>query len=244
MPEQIVIYPAAALFNGRETYFNSKLVEGLETLGYKTNFPQRDGFEFGNLAKSLSGKLSQAEVDSAVQNVIYFLDMGVFIPQSDVIVANLDEPLDEGMVAEITYGNLIGKYGIGFRTDVRGPYGPADGRFGGMHFFPAYQCRSFLSHYMPCRTANEGDAYMEELALKISKAIRDSGVVHGSELPAYAKENPQVASILNGAGLLFSEVRDMHSENGLEEIAQRYLDNRNFLEKIGPKLYSKVSDGT
>jgi len=42
----ITIYPAAALFNGRSTYFNQALVQGLEEKGYRTNFPQRDGFEF------------------------------------------------------------------------------------------------------------------------------------------------------------------------------------------------------
>ncbi len=85
MSDKIVIYPAAALFNARETYFNSRLVEKLEELGYKTNFPQRDGFEFGNLTKAFSGKIRADQINSAVQNVIYLLDMGIFIPKSDII---------------------------------------------------------------------------------------------------------------------------------------------------------------
>ena len=125
MTGEIVIYPAAALFNGRETSFNSQLVEGLEGLHhqtsggqekyYRTNFPQRDGFEFGNLTTALKRKLPADQIDSAVQNVIYFLDMGIFLPESDVVVANLDEPLDEGMVVETSYAKLMGKYVIGLR---------------------------------------------------------------------------------------------------------------------------------
>ena len=69
MLSQIVIYPAAALFNARETYFNSALVERLEKLGYKTNFPQRDGFEFGRLKDALQGKLPPDQISSAVLKV-------------------------------------------------------------------------------------------------------------------------------------------------------------------------------
>jgi hypothetical protein len=41
MHAKTVIYPAAALFNARETYFNSILVEKLENLGYRLIFPRR-----------------------------------------------------------------------------------------------------------------------------------------------------------------------------------------------------------
>src|SRR3989344_5444522 len=136
MNEQVSIYPAAALFNGRETIFNSLLVEGLEKLGYKTNFPQRDGFEFGDLSKTLDGKLLDREINTAAQNIIYYLDMGVFLPKSDVILANFDEPLDEGVIVEASYATLMGKFVIGLRTDVRSPYGSLEDAFRGMHFFP------------------------------------------------------------------------------------------------------------
>jgi nucleoside 2-deoxyribosyltransferase len=239
MQEKIIIYPAAALFNGRETYFNSQLVEGLETLGYKTNFPQRDGFEFGNLASALSGKLSQDEVSSAVENVIYFLDMGVLMPGSDVIIANLDEPLDEGVAVEASYGKLMGKFNIGIRTDVRSPYGPSENRFGGMHFFPAYQWDVFLRHYMPCKTCLEGHKQMDALTRKIDEEIKHSGVKHKQGLPDYAIQNPIIANILKGANILFDGVGDIHSEYGIKEIAQRYLDNKLTLESAGPRRYSQ-----
>ena len=40
------IYFAAALFCLREVGLNAVINEKLEKLGYKTNLPQRDGFEF------------------------------------------------------------------------------------------------------------------------------------------------------------------------------------------------------
>lgn len=50
--QSIRIYAAAALFNGRETFFNVKLIEKLEKNGFADFLPQRDGFEFGQLKKN------------------------------------------------------------------------------------------------------------------------------------------------------------------------------------------------
>ncbi len=235
MANKIVIYPAAALFNARETYFNSQLVDRLEELGYKTNFPQRDGFEFGNLTKALSGKLQPDQIDFTVQNVIYFLDMGVFVPKSDVVLANLDEPLDEGVVIEASYAKLMGKFVIGLRTDVRSPYGTPNGNFGGMHFFPAYQSHKFIFHYMPSKTPKEREQQMDSLVQKIHQSIQSAGISHQEEIPDYARQNPNLYPIIEGAGLLFEGIDDIHSEKGLEVIASRYIKNKQGLEKLGPK---------
>lgn len=81
--------------------------------------------------------------------------MGVFIPGSDVILANLNEP-DDGVVVGASYAKLILKFVIGLRTDVRSPYGSLDDDFGGMHFFPVYQSHRFISHYLPSRTPKSG----------------------------------------------------------------------------------------
>ena len=235
MTEKIVIYPAAALFNGRETHFNSHLVEGLEEIGYKTNFPQRNGFEFGNLAKALSGKIQQNQIGSAVQNVIYFLDMGVFVPTSDVVLANLDEPLDGGVIVEASYAKLMGKFVIGLRTDVRSPYGIPTDNFGGMHFFPAHQTHHFIRHYMPAKTPEERNEQMNSLVQKIDNTIKNAGIIHSNTIPEYARNNPNLQQILEGANLLFSGIEDIHSEEGLEKIATRYLQNQKRLKEIGPK---------
>lgn len=236
MENKIIIYPAAALFNGRETNFNSQLVEGLEKIGYKTNFPQRDGFEFGNLTKSLSEKLQENQIGSAVQNVIYLLDMGVFLPKSDVILANLDEPLDEGVVVETSYAKLMGKFVIGLRTDVRSPYGMPTDNFGGMHFFPVYQTDRFISHYMPSKTPKERKNQMNSLVKKIDSTIKDANISPQKTIPNYvSNNNPNIQKILDNAWLLFNEIKDLHSKKGLEEITSRYMQNKERLEEIMPK---------
>ncbi len=234
MTKKIVIYPAAALFNGRETHFNSQLVEGLEKIGYKINFPQRDGFEFGNLTKALSGKLQEDKIGSAVQNIIYFLDMGIFIPRSDVVLANLDEPLDEGVVVEASYAKLMGKFVIGLRTDIRSPYGTPMDNFGGMHFFPAYQTHQFIFHYMPSKTPEERNNQMSSLIQRIDNTIKNAKISPSDKLPEYARNNPNLQPLLEGANLLFSGIADIHSEEGLEEIVSRYIKNQERLKEIGP----------
>jgi nucleoside 2-deoxyribosyltransferase len=231
---KIVIYPAAALFNARETYFNSELVERLENLGYQTNFPQRDGFEFSNLRKTLEDKIPHNQIGSAVLDVIYFLDMGVYLMNSDVVLANLDEPLDEGVVVEISYARLMGKLVIGLRTDVRTPYGGPGDCFGGMHSFPVYQAHIIISHYMPCRTPAERESQMDVLTRKIHETILNEELIHQEDIPDYARSNPHLKQLIQGAQLLFHNIPDIHSSEGLEEIAARYVEHKKRLEETTP----------
>jgi len=222
--EDITIYPAAALFNGRSTYFNQALVQGLEEKGYKTNFPQRDGFEFGNLNNALRNKLPESEVPSAVEKIIYYLDMGIFVPQSHVVLANLDEPQDEGVLVEMAHAKDISKYIIGFRTDVRSPYGSNSDTFGGMHFFPGlYSCDTFIRHHMSCKTTQDAKTEMQGLVDKIDKEISPM---------EFSRIKPVIDNIL------FSGIKDIHSPEGLNELVQRYVSNKDKLESYGPKIVS------
>ncbi|MEK6760538.1 MAG: nucleoside 2-deoxyribosyltransferase [Nanoarchaeota archaeon] len=232
---KIEIYVAAALFNARETFFNSTLVEKLEEKGYKANFPQRDGFEFSVLTEKIAKKFPEEKINPVVKNIIYFFDMGILIPKSDVILANFDEPLDAGVLVETTYSNLIGKFIVGFRTDVRSPYGSLEDRFGGMHFFPAYQTNHFIIQNIPSKKRDEGEKQINLLVQKIDSAIKKSGVSHEENLPAYVKQNPNVNKILEGAKLLFDGISNC-SNNRLEQILERYEKYEKILEKIGPKI--------
>jgi nucleoside 2-deoxyribosyltransferase len=236
MSDKIIIYSAAALFNARETCFNSQLVEGLEKLGYGVDLPQRDGFEFGNLAKILSGKLQHEQINSSIQNIIYLLDMGIFIPRSDIVLANFDEPLDEGVVVEASYAKLMGKFIIGLRTDVRSPYGAPNDNFKGMHFFPALQTHKFISHYVSSKTPKEREEQMNSLVQKIHTEIQSAGISHKETTPEYVKSNPNIYPVLEGAQLLFRGVEDIHSEKGLEEITSRFILYKKRLEEITPKI--------
>jgi len=232
--EKIAIYHAAALFNGRELLFNSVLTEGLEKRGYKVNLPQRDGFEFGMLNKYLSKKLPKNEMDSALSTIIYLLDVGHFIPKSDVVLANLDEPLDEGVVVEISYARILSKFVIGMRTDVRSPFGNLSDPLKGMHFFPAYQCNKFISHDLPCRTPDELEAQINSLINKIDNTIKIANIFPQAPLSNLVLSNPKVSIVLNNAKLLFSGISDRHSDKGLEEIAARYVKYKDKFKPIVP----------
>jgi len=222
-----VIYFASALFNGREAGFNSLIAEKLEDLGYEVILPQRNGFEFGRLTEALSAKLPEEEIGPAVQKIIYLLDMGIFVPKSDVVLAILDEPLDEGMVVEISYARMMNKLVIGTRTDVRSPYGLLSDPLMGMHFFPAYQCDIFIRHYMPNKTPEERRKQMANLLEKIDNAIKMFS----------AKEHREVdPEVERASELLFYGLKDIHSEESLEIIVSRYLEHKEELKKIGPIL--------
>jgi len=232
MQEKIRIYTAAALFSGRETFFNINLANLLEERGYLTDLPQKDGFEFGNLEKFLNEKLSPEEISSAIKNIIYFLDVGFFIPRSDIIVSNLDEPIDEGVAVEITYGRTMGKYVVGFRTDVRSPYGNISDSFGGMHFFPAFQCNKFILHSMRCKNIQEADEQFKSLADKIDDCIQGARIIPRRKLDNYVSENPYVLNIISGANILFKGIDEIHSEEGIIEICNRYINNKNGLKEL------------
>lgn len=236
LKQEIVIYNAAALFNARETYFNSALVERLENLGYRIILPQRDGFEFGNLIEILRNTIPPDEIDRVVSNIIYFLDIGVFIPSCDVVLANLDEPVDEGVVIEASYAKLMGKYVIGLRTDVRSPYGSRDNIFGGMHFFSSFQSQRFISHHMSCSTASTRELQMDKLINKIDKTIEDAGLTHQYKLPDYALVNPNIKQILDGANLIFKDLSDFNTPKATEQIIKRYMEKKEILEEIFPKI--------
>ncbi len=225
MSDKLTIYSAGSLFNGRETAFNSQLVEGLEGRGYRTFFSQRDGFEFGNLKRVLSKKNFSrwnVSVEKAVSDIIYLLDVGYFIPNSDVVVANLDEPIDSGVNVELCYSFFMGNYNIGFRTDVRSPYGDTNSLFCGAHPFPLHQCNTLIKHYMPCKTTKEKNESFIKLVDKIDKVINKGR--QNYNVSRQIKHHPNIKKIIDAAETLFSGIKDIHSEEGLEEIVNRYLE--------------------
>jgi len=225
------IYLAAALFSGRETYLNAIIADHLEKRNYDVIMPQRDGFEFGDLTASLKDKLPEENIGSAVQDIIYHLDMGVFVNNSDIILANLDEPLDEGVVVEMSYAKLMGKKVIGFRTDVRAPYGNISDPLKGMHFFPAYQCDYFISAYMPCKNSEDAEKEITGLIEQVSNCIDNTDLSKYHEL-----NNPLIQEMINNSEILFKGIYNVHSKESLELIAQRYIDNKELLEKSKPQV--------
>ncbi len=120
------IYFAAALFNTKECHFNAELCDRLEAAGYKVKLPQRDGFEmskFQERLRILCKDLSEDQFNCAVSWTIYLLDLGHFLYSSDICLANLDEPLDPGVIVEMIFAKMMGKHIIGYRTEMRTTFG-------------------------------------------------------------------------------------------------------------------------
>jgi len=67
---------------------------------------------------------------------------------------NLDEPLDEGLIVELSYAKMRDKFIIGLRTDVRNLYNFSEDNLKGIHF-PVYQCDEFISYYMSSKILEE-----------------------------------------------------------------------------------------
>ena len=111
----IYIYSTAALFNCRELLCNISLNEILESkYGYKCFIPQRDGFEdqFEFIKLTLkeeykklnnNNEITEEEISTCLQYLIYLVDMAYFIPNSHVVLGHIDEPMDEGVVVELTW---------------------------------------------------------------------------------------------------------------------------------------------
>jgi nucleoside 2-deoxyribosyltransferase len=235
--KHVRIYIAAALFNSRETRFNLDVVRQLEAKNYKTLFPQRDGFESERLVELSSVGLSRRDAKTMSSIIIYLYDLGVALAGSNIVVANLDEPLDPGVVVEITFARLIGKPVIGFRTDSRSPYGEWSDRLGGTHFFVGYQCNYFVRQVVESKTQKDARIEMQELMDKILVAIRQVNISSTKTIPQFALNNPGVVKILDSAKLLFKGVdEDIHTRQGLEIIVKRYKANKPQLDQIRPQV--------
>jgi nucleoside 2-deoxyribosyltransferase len=225
------LYFAAALFSARETWFNRTLSVALEQRGYPVILPQRDGFEFGALGRKLEAILPAEAVADMVQTIIYVLDIGRFLASSQVVVANLDEPLDDGVIVEICDARNRGIPVVGFRTDVRTPYGSSADALGGVHFFPAFQCDAFFRHHMPNKSTEESAHEWEQLLFLLERAI-------GMAMQAtrHATRLPQKVDEL--AEQLFGGLGDLHSEQSLTTIAERCSHLQPALKALRPALVS------
>lgn len=228
----VTIYHASGLFKAPDQLYNLLLTNKLEDKGYKVILPQRDGFEFSKLADSLGKFLSPELVPDAVNRIIYFLDKGKFIGKdSDICIARLDEPIDEGVDNEIGFCRMNDIPIIGFRTDVRSPYGSANNEVSGAHFFPPYSCNKFILIPPNFKTILDVGESLDKLVSEIDRSI--TPLIPKSKpysLPTY------VNSVKLLAERLFADIYDIHSEEGLIEIAKRYNINKDSIGDILPEI--------
>lgn len=230
-PADTKLYIAAALFNSRETRFNIEFVKQIENLKYKTIFPQRDGFEYKFLAKTTEKFLPPDKIAQSVRDLIYLLDMGVFIPESDIVIANLDEPLDEGVIVEMTYAHLMGKPVIGFRTDVRTPFGLDQG-LGGMHAFVALQCDYLIIQHPSSANATEADLSIKKLAQQIDRTIQSAAFTKITKAPEDAFANPKAARVIQLARKIIGDPSKIHSDEGLNAAVKRLIANKQVIQPV------------
>ena len=76
--------------------------------------------------------------------IIFEVDLGCFLHSSDIVICNLDEPLDPGMIVEMMFAKMTNKPVIGYRTEMKTPFGRIDDFNNGMHFFCYFPCDAYL----------------------------------------------------------------------------------------------------
>jgi len=225
------VYHAAPLFNWPDQVFNLKLTEKLKTFGYNVFLPQTEGFLFAELEDFLKKVLPKNEVSNAVNHIIYFLDKGWFLGRSDLCLARLDEPIDEGVVDEINFSKMIGIPVVGFRTDVRTPYGSAKNDTGGMHFFPAYTCDKFILSPPEFNSLKIENSKLGQLVEKIDQAFRGMAILERNY------SCPLVEKVGEVSKKLFDGIQDIHSEEGLKAVAERYSNHKKYItEEVLPEI--------
>eukprot|EP00164_Ancoracysta_twista_P008697 GFYU01012648.1.p1 GENE.GFYU01012648.1~~GFYU01012648.1.p1 ORF type:complete len:238 (+),score=39.52 GFYU01012648.1:22-735(+) len=230
----VVIYNTASLFNAREKLHNILLTEALDKHGHDCILPQRDGFEFSALHELLKEMLPAGE-DAAMslQTIIFLLDMGFFIPKSDAVVACLDEPVDEALVLEVTAGAVLGKRVIGWRSDVRSPFGSLQEPFKGMHFFIPMFCDTMINETTASTSATSAQSEVDRLAARVHEALQ----IGGSKGAAVTVG--VFIDIIEAANLIFDGIEDvhgLHKEQNMRQIVSRYILHREKLDKLRPRV--------
>ncbi len=216
--EKKKLYFAASLFNLGDKFFNVALTEVLKPY-FDVLLPQERGFEFSKLHGALRGMGDDGEIEDITNRIIYFYDIGHLLASSDFCLARLDEPSDEGVISEIGHAMKMRIPIIGYRTDCRSPYGSFSNEVRGAHFFPAYDCHVFInftSRSVPYLQFGKSD--IGKLAELVYSASNDILRRNKGELPHKRTDN-HVCSIAN---ILFSDIGDVHSEAGLNELVRRY----------------------
>ena len=90
------------------------------------------------------------------------------------MIANMDEPLDPGVLVEIMVAKEMGKPVIEYRTDSRSPFGDMGEIHKGMHFFPLFPSDHFI--FMPTLkigSASDVTGFYSGLTEELDKAIQD-----------------------------------------------------------------------
>ncbi|CAF1057242.1 unnamed protein product [Didymodactylos carnosus] len=209
--------------------------------GYKCYIPQRDGFEGQNqfirlLLKeeykklnntNTNALLTEEELTTCVQYLIYILDMGRFIPNAHVVLGHIDEPMDEGVVVELTWGRTLGKAVIGWRTDTRPVFGEMSHSLKGIHWFVSNQCGKYIYHaFDNMINTKEATSQLHAVAEFIHEAISTceiEGKLSASRTAHLQPPSSLQQQWLNHGKVIFDGIENFHAEDNLRLIVQRLL---------------------
>lgn len=118
------VYCAGPLFCPGEKSEMAELAAALQSAGYDTFLPQRDGFEGTALLTLLMEKDWPAdEAQDLVNRLIYSFDLHQLLSACDATVANLNGRVtDEGVIVEAALTAMAGKPLVLWKEDSRAPF--------------------------------------------------------------------------------------------------------------------------
>lgn len=248
------IYVAAGLFNANTNMFNAYLTKQLEeSLDYQCFLPQRDGFETGKmipffntikdelgLDENADPKKAEELATAIARYVPYYLDLGYFLSRSVAIVAILDEPIDVGLVVEISYAAICNIPVIGVRTDLRTPLGNMGDTIG-INPFPVEQCDCFIKADTPAGDYDQVMETTDSLTNEIKEKLEEW--IPKKKNNMMENENPIFQDLIKGSEMLFWDIgEDRHTRENMLKIAHRFRENKEFLLSIVPQLV-KIESG-
>ncbi|MDG2011122.1 MAG: nucleoside 2-deoxyribosyltransferase [Candidatus Binatia bacterium] len=115
------VYCAGPLFTDKEREEMSEIAAALESVGFATFLPHRDGLEFRPLLRTLQSRgIEQDRATVFWNQAIFALDAFSVLVDSQALVLNMNGRVpDEGAVAEASMAWCAGKVVVGYKTDVR-----------------------------------------------------------------------------------------------------------------------------
>ncbi len=123
------VYIASPLFNPPEREENSEIDEALRKEGFDTFLPQRDGFLYVELVKTIEEKkeCKREDAEKIALSIITHLDIYQVCEGSDALVLNMNGRVpDEGAVSEAAMAFAAGHPVVIYKNDARSLVGGRD----------------------------------------------------------------------------------------------------------------------
>lgn len=104
-----------------------------------------------------------------------------------------------------------------------------------MHFFPAMMCDEFVHSYSDCSNVEGAMNGMKTLVAKIDERIKQRN--NKSYHRWRSGSRKAIVELQDYARLLYNGISDLHSDEGIKEVAERYTKNQEILAaEILPRI--------